>query len=101
MTESSVVIPPFLIGLGIAGLACFVISLWAIVDAVSTPGVHFVAAEVGRGRWIATIVVLYCFTLIGGLIFAIIYLTTIRRKLRGDRIRERRAPDSRFRTKGR
>jgi len=57
MIEPSVVVPPFLVGLGIFGLVCFVITLWAIVDAVSTSRGGFVAAGTEKGRWIAMIAV--------------------------------------------
>ena len=87
MTELSVVVQSFLVGLGIAGLGCFVITLWAIVDAVSTPPVDFISAGTGKVRWIAMLAVFYFFTLIGGLFLAIIYLTVTRRKLREGRIR--------------
>jgi len=87
MTELSVVVPPFLVGFGIAGLGCFTISLWAIIDAVSTPRVDFVTAGAAKGRWIAMISVFYSFTLIGGLFLAVFYLTVVRRRLRGDPIR--------------
>ncbi len=82
MTQPSVVIPPFLVGIGIVGLMCFVVTLWAIVHAVSTSRVDFVAAGTGKARWIAMIAILYFFTLFGGLVVATVYLTVIRRKLR-------------------
>ncbi len=82
MTSWMVVPASLLVGLAVIGLGSLVSSLWAIIDAVSTPKATFVAAGTSKGRWIAMIAVLYFFTVVVGMTLAIVYLTAVRPRLR-------------------
>jgi phosphotransferase system glucose/maltose/N-acetylglucosamine-specific IIC component len=66
-------------------LAGLVVTLWAIIDAVSTPTSTFRDAGSSKALWITLISVLYFLTVYPGIIMAIVYLLFIRRRLRGSR----------------
>jgi len=61
-----------LVGLGV--------TLWAIIDAASTPASTFRDAGSSRSMWIALISVLYLFTVYLGIIVAAVYLGVIRKR---------------------
>jgi hypothetical protein len=63
----------------LAGLA---VTLWAIIDAVSTPSSTFQAAGSSKAFWISVISVLYLLSIYPGIILGVVYLLTIRRRLR-------------------
>jgi Protein of unknown function (DUF2516) len=63
------------------GLASFVISIWALIDAAIRPGTAFKAAGQNKVLWIVLpIVGILLFTIIGG-VLGIVYLTVIRPKV--------------------
>jgi hypothetical protein len=66
--------------LTLAGLS---VTLWAIIDAASTPTSRFREAGSSKAFWIALISVLYFLTVCPGVIMAIVYLWFIRGRLRG------------------
>ena len=57
-------------------------TLWAIIDAVSTPPSTFRDAGSSKALWICLISVLYLLTVYPGIVLAIVYLSTIRKRLR-------------------
>ena len=59
-----------------------VIPIWALVDAASRPSGAFTAAGSSKGMWIALIVLLTLFTGIIGVVLSIVYLTSIRPKVK-------------------
>jgi hypothetical protein len=65
--------------IALVGLA---IPLWAIIDAASRPTGAFRAAGSSKGMWISLIVVFWFFTGLIGLILAIVYLASIRPRVR-------------------
>jgi Protein of unknown function (DUF2516) len=71
---------------GLIVMAVFVVSLvvsiWAIADAVSRPTGAFTAAGSSKGLWIALIVLTWIFTGFIGLILAIVYLASIRPRVK-------------------
>jgi Protein of unknown function (DUF2516) len=66
----------------VMGLVFFVVPIWALVDAISRPGSVFVAASSSKGFWIAMLLATWIITGIVGVILAIVYLTSIRRRLK-------------------
>ncbi len=66
--------------LALAGLS---VTLWAIIDAASTPTNRFREAGSSKALWIALISGLYFLTVYPGVIMAIVYLWFIRSRLRG------------------
>ncbi len=63
-------------------LVSLVLSIWAIGDAVSRPTGAFLAASSSRGMWIALIALTWLFTGIVGLVLAIVYLVSIRPRVK-------------------
>ncbi len=63
----------------LAGLA---VTLWAIIDAVSTPSGMFRDAGSSKLFWISLISVLYLLSGYPGVILSIVYLSIIRKRLR-------------------
>ena len=59
-----------------------VIPLWALVDAISRPGGAFTAAGSSKGLWIALIVLFSIFTGVIGLLLGIVYLVSIRPRVK-------------------
>ncbi|MGA2036551.1 MAG: DUF2516 family protein [Acidimicrobiales bacterium] len=68
-------------------LGSLVVSIWAIVDAARTPTEAFLAAGSSKGMWITLIALLTLFTCIVGCILAIVYLTSIRSRVRAVHLR--------------
>jgi hypothetical protein len=73
---------PDLFIVAIIGLVGFVIPIWAIVDAGSRPSAAFSAAGSSKAMWISLIVVFWLITGIVGLILAVVYLASIRPRVR-------------------
>jgi len=73
--------PDGLIVLVIA-LVALVIPIWALVDSISRPSGAFAAAGSSKGMWIALIVLFWLFTGIIGVILSIVYLASIRPRVR-------------------
>ncbi|HEY7916942.1 MAG TPA: DUF2516 family protein [Acidimicrobiales bacterium] len=71
---------------GLLILAVMLVSLgvgiWAIADAISRPAGAFAAAGSSKGLWIALIVLAWIFTGPLGLILAIVYLASIRPRVK-------------------
>jgi hypothetical protein len=65
--------------LAIVGLG---ICIWAIADAASRPTGAFVAAGSNKAMWIALIAIFYFITGIIGFILAVVYLASIRPRVR-------------------
>ena len=63
-------------------LVTMVIPIWALVDAISRPSGAFVAAGSSKGMWIALIVLFWLFTGIIGVILSVVYLASIRPRVR-------------------
>jgi hypothetical protein len=63
-------------------LVFLVIPIWAIVDAISRPAGAFAAAGSSKGMWIALVVLFWFFTGIIGFILSIVYLASIRPRVR-------------------
>jgi hypothetical protein len=72
----------FLVAIVLVALAGLAVTLWAIIDAASTPNSTFRHAGSSKGMWIGLISVLYVLTIYPGIIMAIVYLYFIRRRLR-------------------
>jgi hypothetical protein len=73
---------PDLLTLAIIGLVGFGIPIWAIVDAASRPSGAFSAAGSSKAMWISLIVIFWLITGIVGLILAVVYLASIRPRVR-------------------
>jgi hypothetical protein len=58
------------------------ICIWAVADALSRPTGAFVAAGSNKAMWIALIAVFYFVTGIVGTILAVVYLASIRPRVR-------------------
>ncbi len=71
-----------LVGIAVAALLGLSVTLWAIIDAASTPSSTFREAGSSKTFWITVISILYLLTVYPGIISAIIYLTIIRVRLR-------------------
>ncbi len=70
-----------LLGL-VFGVGGLVVSIWAIADAASRPSAAFAAARSSKAMWISLIAVFYLLTGIVGLVLAIVYLASIRPRVR-------------------
>ncbi len=66
----------------VIGPLSLVISIWALVDASSRPSGAFAAAGSSKGMWIALIVISWLLTLIVGLLLSIVYLASIRPRVK-------------------
>jgi hypothetical protein len=66
----------------VVGLATLVVPLWAIVDAASRPSAAFAVAGSSKAMWIAIIAVAWVLTGIVGLVLGIVYLASIRPRVR-------------------
>jgi preprotein translocase subunit SecY len=60
----------------------FGIPLWAVADAVSRPSAAFAAANSSKALWISLVVVLWFLTGIVGIVLAVVYLASIRPRVR-------------------
>jgi Na+-driven multidrug efflux pump len=68
--------------LGLIALAGLVLPAWALVDAIGRPTGAFQAAGSNKAMWISLIVVLWFFTFFLGVLAAVIYLGSIRPRVR-------------------
>jgi hypothetical protein len=66
----------------VIALVTLVISIWALVDSISRPSGAFAAAGSSKGLWIALIVLFSLFTGIVGVILSIVYLASIRPRVK-------------------
>ncbi len=71
-----------LVGIAVIALGGLAVTLWAIIDAASTPSSTFRRVGSSKGMWIGLISVLYFLTVYPGIVTAIVYLVVIRRRLR-------------------
>lgn len=74
---------------GVDGFFIFVVTavtlvlpIWALVDAISRPSGAFAAASSSKGLWIASIVVTWLLTGIIGVVLSIVYLASIRPRVK-------------------
>jgi Protein of unknown function (DUF2516) len=63
-------------------LVFLALPIWALVDAISRPGAAFAAARSSKGMWIALIVVFSLLTGIVGVVLSVIYLASIRPRVK-------------------
>lgn len=82
MTGVLVLTNAMLVGIAVLALAGLAVTLWAIIDAASTPSSTFRDAGSSKAIWIFVISVLYVLTVYPGIISAIVYLSITRRRLR-------------------
>jgi membrane-bound ClpP family serine protease len=82
MTGVLVLSNAMLVGIAVLALAGLAVTLWAIIDAASTPSSRFRAAGSSKAFWITVISVLYLLTVYPGIMLAIVYLSITRRRLR-------------------
>ncbi len=66
----------------VVGLIALVVSIWALIDAISRPAGAFTAAGSSKGTWIALIVVFWLLTGLIGTVLSIVYLASIRPRVR-------------------
>jgi hypothetical protein len=66
----------------IVAIAGLLVPIWAIADAASRPSAAFVAAGSSKAMWITLIVVFWLVTGIVGFVLAIVYLASIRPRVR-------------------
>jgi len=66
----------------VIGLVALVIPIWALVDAISRPGGAFTGAGSSKAMWIALIVFFWLVTGIVGTVLSIVYLASIRPRVR-------------------
>jgi hypothetical protein len=66
----------------VIALVALVIPIWALIDCISRPSGAFAAAGSSKGMWITLIVILWFFTGIVGVILSIVYLASIRPRVR-------------------
>lgn len=59
-----------------------VVPIWALIDSISRPSGAFTAAGSSKGMWIALIVLFWLFTGIVGVILSVVYLASIRPRVR-------------------
>lgn len=63
-------------------LVALIVPIWALVDSISRPTAAFTAAGSSKGMWIALIVLFWLFTGIIGVVLSIVYLASIRPRVR-------------------
>jgi len=66
----------------VIALVTLVIPVWALIDSISRPSGAFTAAGSSKGMWIALIVLFWLFTGIVGVILSVVYLASIRPRVR-------------------
>jgi hypothetical protein len=66
----------------VIALASLVVPIWALIDSISRPSGAFTAAGSSKGMWIALIVVSWLLTGIIGVVLAVVYLASIRPRVR-------------------
>jgi hypothetical protein len=59
-----------------------VIPIWALVDSIARPSSAFSAADSSKGMWVALIAITWLLTGIVGLVLSIVYLASIRPRVR-------------------
>jgi hypothetical protein len=64
---------------GVGGL---VVTIWAVVDAASRPSAAFAAARSSKAMWITLIVEFYFLTGLVGMVLAVVYLASIRPRVK-------------------
>jgi hypothetical protein len=64
------------------GFIALVLPIWALIDAISRPSAAFTAAGSSKGLWITLIVVFWLLTGIIGAVLSIVYLASIRPRVR-------------------
>jgi Protein of unknown function (DUF2516) len=64
------------------GLIALAIPLWALVDAISRPSGAFAAARSSTWMWIGLIALFWMFTGIVGVVLAVVYLASIRPRVK-------------------
>ena len=64
------------------GVAMLIVPIWALIDAITRPTGAFVAAGSSKGMWIALILLFSIFTGVIGLVLSIVYLASIRPRVR-------------------
>jgi hypothetical protein len=69
-------------GMVTVGIAAFAVSIWAIVDAATQPDPAWQAIGSSKALWIALIAVFTFACGIVGFVLAIVYLTSLRPRLR-------------------
>jgi hypothetical protein len=69
----------FVFVISVAGIA---VPLWAIIDAAMKPAAAFNAAGSSKGMWIALVAVFTFFTGLVGLVLAIVYLASVRPRVK-------------------
>ena len=70
----------FVLLIGLVGL---VLPIWVLVDAISRPTGAFTAAGSSKGMWIALILLFWLFTGIVGVVLSVVYLASIRPRVKG------------------
>jgi Protein of unknown function (DUF2516) len=63
-------------------LIAFVIPLWAIVDVISRPTAGFKEARSSKALWLILLIVTWILTMVVGLVLSIVYLASIRPRVR-------------------
>ena len=66
----------------VIALVTLVIPIWALIDSISRPSGAFAAAGSSKGMWIALIVLFWLLTGIVGVILSIVYLASIRPRVK-------------------
>jgi hypothetical protein len=66
----------------VIALITLVVPIWALVDSISRPAGAFTAAGSSKGMWIVLIVLFWFFTGIIGLVLSIVYLASIRPRVK-------------------
>jgi hypothetical protein len=66
----------------VIALLTLVIPIWALIDSISRPSGAFAAAGSSKGMWIALIVLFWLFTGIVGVILSVVYLASIRPRVK-------------------
>ncbi len=63
-------------------VAMLIIPIWALIDAIARPSGAFAAAGSSKGMWVALIAITWLLTGIIGTILAIVYLASIRPRIK-------------------
>ena len=66
----------------VIALVTLVIPIWALIDSISRPSGAFAAAGSSKGMWTALIVLFWLLTGIVGVILSIVYLASIRPRVK-------------------
>jgi hypothetical protein len=66
----------------VVALIGLVVPVWAVADAASRPSAAFAAAGSSKGLWITLVIVFWLVTGIIGFVLAIVYLASIRPRVR-------------------